>query len=172
MTRSRQRSNSTGIQILLCTHDSCSAELRAGSTASASTTAVPYNLGFDDSRWIFAENKQSSSCKGTDSKCMCSRKSDIPTSCRACSVISTTWTGSHRIDVVFNVYQEISIENVERCNRGAYIAPGQTINQWRKFLHNPYKKTSLIKYMIEEWNKPEHKGRLGDHMWRALFQGD
>ena len=48
---------------------------------------------------------------------------------------------SHMIDVVFDVYQETSIKNAERCNRGSStaiqyrnIAGGNNIQQWRKFV--------------------------------------
>ena len=46
---------------------------------------------------------------------------------------------SHRIDVVFDVYRDMSIKNAERANRGSdteikfkNIAPGHKIQQWRK----------------------------------------
>ena len=52
------------------------------------------------------------------------------------------------IDVVFDVYREMSIKNTEREKRGGYsgneyrhIQPDHKVQQWRKFLANPQNKT-------------------------------
>lgn len=76
---------------------------------------------------------------------------------------------SNRVDVVFDVYRETSIKNAERCNRGSTtgtqwknIAPGHNILQWRKFLNNPQNKTSLIKFLVEQWKLPTNRSKLQD----------
>ena len=65
---------------------------------------------------------------------------------------------SNRVDVVFDVYHQVSIKDAERLSRGASselqykkIIAGCTIQQWRKFLCSSRNKTSLIKFIVEEW---------------------
>ncbi|KAG0693191.1 hypothetical protein GWK47_027597 [Chionoecetes opilio] len=74
---------------------------------------------------------------------------------------------SRRIDVVFDVYKETSIKDAERANRSAgtgihfkNIQPGHNIQQWRKLLGSSSNKASLIKFLIEEWKKPQHREKL------------
>lgn len=93
------------------------------------------------------------------------------------SLVLHEGVNSHIIDVVFDVYRDVSIKNAERCNRGASeslqfknIAAGHTIHQWRKFLCSPFNKSSLIKFLVEEWKKPEHRGRLGDKILYATCE--
>ena len=59
--------------------------------------------------------------------------------------------GSSRIDVVFDVYRDLSIKSVERELRseGDFItfknlSSGQKVKQFRSFLQNSQNKTSLI----------------------------
>ena len=81
-------------------------------------------------------------------------------------------TYSSRIDVVFDVYHESSIKDAERGNRGATnptiqhkkITGGHTIQHWRKLLCSPGNKTSLVKFLIDEWKMPVHRKRLGSKM--------
>ena len=62
---------------------------------------------------------------------------------------------SKRIDMVFDVYRDMSIKNTDRkVNRGAseamnftYIQGGHKIQQWRKFLCGQKNKTSLIQFL-------------------------
>ena len=59
-------------------------------------------------------------------------------------------SGSKRVDVVFDVYKETSIKNVERARRGSgifitNITHGHKIHQWRKLLACSESKASLIK---------------------------
>ncbi|KAG0710452.1 hypothetical protein GWK47_022750 [Chionoecetes opilio] len=72
-----------------------------------------------------------------------------------------------RIDVVFDVYKETSIKDAERANRSAgtgihfkNIQPGHNIQQWRKLLGSSSNKASLIKFLVEEWKKPQHREKL------------
>ena len=80
---------------------------------------------------------------------------------------------SKRIDVVFNVFREASIENTEREKRGGYkgieyrnIQPDHKIQQWRKFLSNPQNKKQLVRVVTEEWQKEGFRQRLtGQHLF-------
>ena len=72
-----------------------------------------------------------------------------------------------RIDVVFDVYREMSIKNTEREKRGGYsgneyrhIQPDHKVQQWRKFLANPQNKKQLVGFVTEEWQKERFLGRL------------
>ena len=74
---------------------------------------------------------------------------------------------SKRIDVVFDTYRQISIKNAERTMRGevhgvqvAHISAYQLVKQWRKFLCEVKNKTSLIKFLSEEWKTKEYSERL------------
>ena len=80
---------------------------------------------------------------------------------------------SKRIDVVFDVYQETSIKDAERCNRGSRtslqyknIAPGHNVQQWRKFLGSSCNKISLIKFLVSEWRHLKYQQKIGD---KSLF---
>ena len=76
---------------------------------------------------------------------------------------------SSRIDVVFDVYEDISIKNTERTRRGSdtgiqykSISPGHKIQQWRKLLCSPTNKTNLIKFLVDEWKTDARRERLND----------
>ena len=62
-----------------------------------------------------------------------------------------------RIDVVFDVYKNDSINGAERLRRGEAdstqyrnVIPGHTINQWRKFLCGSTNKERLILVVTDE----------------------
>ncbi|KAK3741562.1 hypothetical protein QZH41_002944 [Actinostola sp. cb2023] len=74
---------------------------------------------------------------------------------------------SSRIDIVFDTYREISIKNVERSIRGevqgvqlSNLTESQIIRQWRTFLSQIKNKTSLIRFLAEEWKKEKYKEML------------
>eukprot|EP00745_Piridium_sociabile_P027749 TRINITY_DN44663_c0_g1_i3.p1 TRINITY_DN44663_c0_g1~~TRINITY_DN44663_c0_g1_i3.p1 ORF type:complete len:1606 (-),score=395.32 TRINITY_DN44663_c0_g1_i3:590-5317(-) len=75
---------------------------------------------------------------------------------------------SQRIDVVFDVYRKTSIKDAERCKRGAdtstilykNLSGDHNIQQWRKFLCRPGNKSSLIKFLVEQWKQPDHRKKL------------
>ena len=76
---------------------------------------------------------------------------------------------SHRIDVVFNVCRDTSIKNAERCNRISSTAiqyqntsGGPNIQQWRKFLRSSCNKSSLIKFIFEQWKLPKYREKPHD----------
>ena len=76
---------------------------------------------------------------------------------------------SHRIDVVFDVCRETSIKNAERCNQGSStaiqyknIAGDHNIQEWRKFLCSSCNKSSLIKFIVEQWKLSKYWEKLHD----------
>jgi hypothetical protein len=74
---------------------------------------------------------------------------------------------STRVDVIFDVYKATSIKNAERVKRGSgvlftNISHGHKIHQWRKLLACSDSKTSLIKFLTTDWQKPSLRERLGD----------
>lgn len=80
---------------------------------------------------------------------------------------------SSRIDVVFDTYRDISIQNAERTMRGevagvqlSHINATQLVKQWRMFLSEVKNKTSLIKFISQEWRGEECMGRLKE---KTLF---
>ena len=78
---------------------------------------------------------------------------------------------SERIDVVFDVYRQTSIKDAERLNWGRDItlqyknlAGGHHIQQWRTFLCSRSNKTSLIKFLVEEWKLPQYREMLQEKL--------
>lgn len=76
---------------------------------------------------------------------------------------------SKRIDIVFDVYRSNSIKHAERVNRGAdnalhykKLACGNHVQQWRKFLSGSSNKTSLIKFLTDEWKLSKYREKLKD----------
>ena len=77
-------------------------------------------------------------------------------------LFSVIWTSasSERIDVVFDVYWQLSIKGAERAMRGSEtgicftnIIPGHKILQWRCLLSCKASKTKLISSLISQWKK-------------------
>ncbi len=84
------------------------------------------------------------------------------------SVLGTGDESEH-IDVVFDVYQQLSIKGVERTMRGAEtgihfanIIPGHKIQQWRCLLSCGASKMKLINFIVSPWNEPNKRERLGE----------
>ena len=72
---------------------------------------------------------------------------------------STTFKGSSfsRIDIVFDIYQVISIKSAERIKRKKNtvitfhsIIPTHKMKQWQSFLSSSKNKTSLTKFLGEQ----------------------
>jgi len=93
-------------------------------------------------------------------------------------------TGSKRVDVVFDVYREVSIKNVERSKRVSTsdgvqyknILPAYTVKSWNKLLSVTSNKPEIVKFLVSEWRKETFRGKLGnrilyvtteDHCWRV-----
>ena len=68
-------------------------------------------------------------------------------------------TESTRLDIVFDVYLDESIKNVDRHRRCSNtlsfkkIMENQTITQWNTSLGDNKNKMELIKFLISEWGK-------------------
>lgn len=82
-------------------------------------------------------------------------------------------TSSKRIDVIFDVYRESSIKNVEREQRGAEygnelrnLQPDHKVQQWRRFLLNPQNKTALTKFVAKEGKQDKYRRKL---KYKVLF---
>lgn len=84
--------------------------------------------------------------------------------------------GSHsnRIDVVFDTYKETSIKNSERSLRGEEtghelqgITGTQIVRQWRSYLTKVSNKSSLITFIVNEWQKVEYRAKLHEKILYA-----
>ena len=76
--------------------------------------------------------------------------------------------GRNRVDVVFDVYRDISIKSAERELGGESdaitfksLAAGQK-EQFKNFLRNGDNKTSLIRFVVEHWQKTPSRKTLED----------
>jgi len=74
---------------------------------------------------------------------------------------------SNRIYVVFDTYEEMSIKTVERTNRGEEqglqfhrITATQLVRQWRAFLKQVNNKSSLIEFLVQEWQTAKYTDKL------------
>ena len=76
--------------------------------------------------------------------------------------------GSTRVDLVFDVYQPMSIKQTERTLRGSdqgirftSIVLGHKIQQWRRLLQCGVSKMNLIAFILEQWQQPQKRQLLG-----------
>ena len=75
---------------------------------------------------------------------------------------------SNRIDVAFDVYRNISINNIERVEqRDSSVAPtfrnihpNHKIQQWQQFLKGSANKRALIPFLAAEWKKEYNREQL------------
>jgi len=73
-----------------------------------------------------------------------------------------------RIDVVFDSYkEENSINNTERSMRGEVpgvqvvnVTAPQLIKQWKTLLNQVKDKTSLIRFLVKEWQTEQYIQRI------------
>ena len=83
-----------------------------------------------------------------------------------------TSTGSRRVDVVFDVYREVSIKNVERLKRVSTsdgvqyknILPAYTVKSWNKLLSVTANKPEIVKFLVSQWKTEAFRGRLGNRI--------
>ena len=69
--------------------------------------------------------------------------------------------GSVRIDIVFDVYKDVTIKNAERQSRSNSVEaivyktlfPSQVVQQWDSFKASPVNKSNLIRLITSEWRK-------------------
>ena len=96
----------------------------------------------------------------------------------ALSTVLAEASHSTRVDVVFDVYHESSIKQLERLARGAdsgmevkQIAAGHRVQQWRKFLKNSNNKTNLAAFFLKEWGKDHCRARLNEKVLYTTTKG-
>ena len=94
---------------------------------------------------------------------------------------STTFKGSSfsRIDIVFDIYQVISIKSAERIKRKKNtvitfhsIIPTHKMKQWQSFLSSSKNKTSLTKFLGEQWMVNDYSTLLHNKSIYKLLQKD
>ena len=62
--------------------------------------------------------------------------------------------GSKKVDVIFDVYRDISIKNIERPEkRDSSVLPKHKVQQWQQFLEGSENKQSFIRFLSKEWSK-------------------
>lgn len=76
---------------------------------------------------------------------------------------------SDRVDVVFDVYRDISIKSAEKEIRGESdaitfknLASGHKVRQFKNFSRNADTKTSLIRFVVQHWQTTSSRARLED----------
>ena len=79
-----------------------------------------------------------------------------------------TGLGSDKLDVVFDVYNKVSIKTAERVNRGSdtgvlftTIMPGHKIKNWRRLLTYTSSKSKLIAFLAHDWKSTQIRDKLG-----------
>ena len=67
---------------------------------------------------------------------------------------------SARVDVVFDVYKQMSIKDAERATRGSdtgirftNIVSGHKIQQWRRLLCCGASKMKLVQFIVDQWQE-------------------
>ena len=83
---------------------------------------------------------------------------------------------SSRIDVVFDNYHKLLIKNVERSRRskGSHllfklIISSSEIKQWVMFLSSNENKNGLVRFVVAEWKKENHRLTIGS---KSIFVTD
>lgn len=87
-------------------------------------------------------------------------------------VIAPPSTMAARIDFVTDRYLATSIKNTERTKRSSQgslkikvTGPAQKCpKQWKKFLSSGDNKTSLTKFLLDQWSDPSYADRIGRHV--------
>ena len=79
----------------------------------------------------------------------------------ALSSILQVVTKSQRIDVVFDVYRVKNTESGAVMGiQSRNIAPGPSLQRWRKLLCSSSNKASLIKFLVNTWKQPLQRKKL------------
>ena len=86
-----------------------------------------------------------------------------------------TNTGSRRIDIVFDVYREVSIKNVDTVHyKNIFLA--YKLKSCNKLLSVTANKSGIVKFFVSQWKTEAFRGRLGnrtmymtteDQCWRV-----
>ena len=83
-----------------------------------------------------------------------------------------TSTCSMCVDVVFDMYREVLIKNVERMRRVSTsdgvqyknILPAYTVKSWNKLLSVTANKSEIVKFLVSQWKTDTFRGRLGNRI--------
>jgi hypothetical protein len=79
-----------------------------------------------------------------------------------------TSNSSKRIDIVFDIYKDISIKNAERSKRATgpvgitykNILPGYQVKNWSKILSVSANKTELVRFLVGQWKQEQYRDKL------------
>ena len=83
-----------------------------------------------------------------------------------------------RIDVVFGVYRDLSIKNVERNRRSKgqllfkKIVASSEIKQWGSFLSSNENKNSLVEFIFSQWQKLEYRVKIRQKLFYVTNRAD
>ena len=94
------------------------------------------------------------------------------------SKVLTTDFRTLRIDVVFNVYRDLFIENIERNRRSKdqllfkKIVASSEIKQWGSFLSCNENKNSLVEFIVSQWQKLEYRVKIGQKRFYVTNRAD
>ena len=85
-----------------------------------------------------------------------------------CLFAMLTSNPSKRIDIVFDVYKDISIKNAERLERASgskgityqNILPGYQVKNWSKILSVSSNKTELVRFLVGQWKQKQYREKL------------
>ena len=83
--------------------------------------------------------------------------------------------GSVRIDIVFDVYKDVSIKNAERQSRSNSVEAivyktlflSQVVQQWDSSKACPVNKDNLIRFIASEWRKENSLCRTTEHVMKS-----
>ena len=75
---------------------------------------------------------------------------------------------SRRVDVVFDVYFDVSIKNVERAKRSSCpegvkyknILPAYPVKSWKKFMSTQTNKKEVVHFLVSQRKQSEYTSRL------------
>ena len=84
--------------------------------------------------------------------------------------------GSVCIDIVFDVYKDVSIKNAERQSRLNSVEaivyktlfPRQVVQQWDSFKASPVNKANIIRFIASEWRKENSLCRTTEHVTMSV----
>ena len=94
------------------------------------------------------------------------------------SKVLTAGVRASRIDVVFDVYRDLSIKNVERNRRSKgqllfkKIVASSEITQWGSFLSCNENKNSLVEFIVSQWQKPKYRVKIGQKPFYVTNRAD
>lgn len=88
---------------------------------------------------------------------------------------------SRRVDVVFDIYKDMSIKNAERSKRSSAasqgvtyrnILPGYQVKNWSSLLSVSANKTELVRFLVEEWKQKKYREKLNAKTFYVTSQQD